>query len=159
MFSQNCRDVKMRFSKRKLHFLFLSFLCWRQRNRKKKKTKWKKTKQTRKNSVFSKVVIQKWEIKKMEFFFAKIAWHYLCQEGRKTCIFVHTICFGQNFFGPKQWKPGTTIKIVVSAEIVKNLKWHLFFEKGVFWQGWKLGFTNCVFEKLCLFLFIWLWKV
>ena len=25
----------MRFSKRKLHFLFLSFLCWRNRNRKK----------------------------------------------------------------------------------------------------------------------------
>ena len=32
-------------------------------------------------------------------FLAKIAWHYLCQEGRKkTRIFVHTICFGQKFF-------------------------------------------------------------
>ena len=27
--------------------------------------------------------------------FSKIAWHYLCQEGRKTRIFVHTICFGK----------------------------------------------------------------
>ena len=36
---------------------------------------------------------------KKGFFFAKTAWHYLCQEGRKkTRIFVHTICFGQIFF-------------------------------------------------------------
>ena len=38
-----------------------------------------------------------WKIKKNGFL-AKIAWHYLCQEGRKTHIFVHTICFGQNCF-------------------------------------------------------------
>ena len=38
-----------------------------------------------------------WKIKKM--FFAKIAWHDLCQEGKKrTRIFVHTICFGPNIF-------------------------------------------------------------
>ena len=40
------------------------------------------------------MAIPKWENEKMEFL-AKIAWHYLCQEGRKTRIFVHTICFGQ----------------------------------------------------------------
>ena len=38
-----------------------------------------------------------WKIKKIDFW-QKIAWHYLCQEGRKTRIFVHTICFGQMFF-------------------------------------------------------------
>ena len=54
------------------------------------------------------------------------------------------------FFGPKQCKPGKTMKIVVSAEIAQNQKWHLFFEKGVFFDmGEKVGFTNCVFEKLC----------
>ena len=31
-------------------------------------------------------------------FLAKIAWQHLCQEGRKTRIFVHTICSGQIFF-------------------------------------------------------------
>ena len=51
-----------------------------------------------KSSVF-KVVLQKWE-KWKNGFLAKIA----CQEGRKTCIFMHTICFGQNFGGPKQLK-------------------------------------------------------
>ena len=44
------------------------------------------------------------------------------RKGEKTRIFVHTICFGQHFFGPKQCKPGKTIKIVVSAEIAQNQK-------------------------------------
>ena len=59
---------KMRFSKRKLHFLFLSFLCWRNRNRKKKnKQNGKKPKNPIKIGFF-KVVIQKCEkSKKMDF--------------------------------------------------------------------------------------------
>ena len=39
-----------------------------------------------------------WKIKKIGIL-AKIAWHYLCQEGKqKTRIFVATICFCQIFF-------------------------------------------------------------
>ena len=45
----------------------------------------------------------------------------MCHEGREKAIFVHTICFSQAF-GPKQPKPGSTIKIVVSAEIAPNQK-------------------------------------
>ena len=79
---------------------------------------------------------------------AKIAWHDLCQEGRKTRIFVHTICFGQNIFlDQNSENPGKTIKIVVSAEIVQNLKWHLFFQNGVFWHRWKSGFYQLCFWK------------
>ena len=76
----------------------------------------------------------------------------MCQEGRrKTRIFVHTICFGQTFFfGPKQCKAGNTIKIGVSAEIVKKSKNDTFFWKRVsFDMVEKVDFTNCVFEKLC----------
>ena len=94
-----------------------------------------KRQKTLQNSVF-KVVIQKWE----KWVLAKFAWHYVCQEGRKTRIFVHTVYFGQTFFWPKQWKPGKTIKIVVSAEIAQNQKMTPFFEKGVCWHGWKSGF-------------------
>ena len=43
---------KMRFSKRKLHFLFFPFLCWKNRNRKKKKKKMEKAKKPYKNRVF-----------------------------------------------------------------------------------------------------------
>ena len=81
-----------------------------------------------------------WKIKKMDFFLQKLPDTICVRKGEKTRIFVHTICFGQKFFGPKQCKPGKTIKIVVSAEIAQNQKWHLFLEKGVFWHGWKSGF-------------------
>ena len=65
--------------------------------------------------------------------------------------------FWPNFFGPKQCKPGKTIKIVASAEIAQNQKLHLFFEKGVFDMGEKAGFTNCVFEKLRFLLKTLFW--
>ena len=38
---------------------------------------------------------------------------------------------------------------MVSAEIAQKQKWHLFLEKVFFDIGEKVGFTNCVFEKLC----------
>ena len=42
-----------------------------------------------------------------------------------------------------------TIKIVVSAEIVQNLNKMTSFLKVFLDMGENLGFTNCVFEKLC----------
>ena len=61
-----------------------------------------KAKKTYKNSVF-KVVIQKCEkIKKLFFFFfAKIAWHYLCQEGRKNAHFRAHYLFWSKFSLPQ----------------------------------------------------------
>ena len=56
-------------------------------------------------------------------FLAKLADTICVRKGEKTRIFVHTICFGQKlFFGPKQCKPGKTIKIVVSVEIAEKQK-------------------------------------
>ena len=58
----------------------------------------------------------------------------------------------KSFLGPKQCKAGNTIKIGVSAEIAKkkNNKNDTFFWKRVFFDMVeKVGFTNCVFEKLC----------
>ena len=108
-----------------------------------------KAKITYKNCVF-KVVIQKCENQKMDFFCKNCLTLFVSGREKKR-IFVHTICFGQNVLGPKQCKPGNTIKIVVSTEIAQNQKWHLFFlDKGVFDMGEKVGFTNCVFES-CVF--------
>ena len=131
---------KMRFSKRKLHFLFFPFLCWKNRNRKKKKKENGKAKKPYKNRFFL-----RWSSKNVKKqkngFLPKIAWHYLCQEGRKNAHFrAHYLFWPKCFFGPKQCKSGKTIKIVVSAEIAQNQKWHLFLGKGVFWHGWKSGF-------------------
>ena len=79
------------------------------------------------------MVIQKCEKPKKKGFLAKLAWHYLSQEGRKNAHFcAHYLFWPKILFGPKQCKPGKTIKIVVSAEIAQNQNWHLFFEKGVF---------------------------
>ena len=53
------------------------------------------------------------------------------------------------FFGPKQCKAGNTIKIGVSAEITKNKNDTFSLKKVFFDMVEKVGFTNCVFEKLC----------
>ena len=83
-------------------------------------------------------------------FLAKIAWHYLCQEGRKKRAFSCTLSvLAKIFFGPKQCKAGNTIKIGVSTEIAKKQKWHLFWKRVFFDMVENVGFTNCVFEKLC----------
>ena len=108
-----------------------------------------KAKKPYKNRFF-KVVMQKCEKSKKNGFLAKIGWHYLCQEGRKNAHFrAHYLFWPKTSFGSKQCKPGKTIKIVVSAEIAQKQKWHLFWEKVFFDMGEKVGFTNCVFEKLC----------
>ena len=96
-----------------------------------------------------------WKIKKKKKdFFAKIAWHYLCQEGRKNAHFrAHYLFWPKTFLGPKQCKPGKTIKIVVSAEIGQNQKWHLFFGKRCFLTWVKKWVLLTVFLKSCVFFF------
>ena len=90
-----------------------------------------------------------WKIKKIDFW-QKIAWHYLCQEGRKTRIFVHTICFGQMFFGTKTVQSRKHYKNRGFSGNCKNKNDTFFWKKVFFDMVEKVGFTNCVFEKLCL---------
>ena len=111
---------KMRFSKRKLHFLFLSILCWRHRNRKKRK--WKRPINPIK-IVFFEVVMQKCEKSKIMDILQKLPDTICVRKGEKKRAFSCTLSvLAQNFLGPKQCKPGKTIKIVVSAEIGQNQK-------------------------------------
>ena len=58
-------------------------------------------------------------------FLAKIEWHYLCREGRKNAHFRAHLA--PIFFGPKQCKPGSAIKIVVSAELPQTKNDTFFF--------------------------------
>ena len=63
---------------------------------------------------------------------------------------MHTIYFGQIFWGQNSENQKKTIKkIVVSAELPKTKHDIFFFEKCAFDMGEKVGFTNCVFEKVC----------
>ena len=87
----------MRFSKRKLHFLFFFFYVGEIETEKRKKGKWKRPKNPIK-IVFFKVVIQKCEKSKNGFFLQKLPDTICVRKGEKTRIFVHTICFGQKIF-------------------------------------------------------------
>ena len=88
--------------------------------------------------------------KKWIFFLQKLPDTICVRKGEKKRASSCTLSvLAKDVFGPKQSKPGKTIKIVVSAEIAQNQKWNLFWEKVLFDMGEKVGFTNCVFEKLC----------
>ena len=91
-----------------------------------------------------------WKIKKMDFL-QKLADTICVRKGEEKRAFsLQLSVLAKFFFGPKQCEAGNTIKIGVSADIAQKQKWHLFLEKGVFFDmGEKVGFTNCVFEKLC----------
>ena len=113
---------KMRFSKRKLHFLFLSFLCWRNRNRKKKN---KQNGKGPKNPI--KIGFLRWSFKNVKnqkkWIFSKNCLTLFVSGREKNAHFrAHYLFWPKFFFGPKQCKPGKTIKIVVSEENAQNEK-------------------------------------
>ena len=137
----------MRFSKRKLHFLFLSFLCWRNRNRKKTNTM-EKAKKPYKNRFLGPLSCKH---VKNGFFCKNCLTLFVSGREKKTRIFVHTICFGQNFFWTKTVQTRKNYKNSgFSGNCPKPKKNDTFSLKKVFFDmGEKVGFTNCVFEKLC----------
>ena len=96
--------------------------------------------------VFFEVVMQKCEKSKKWIFFCKNCLTlFVSGTERKNAHFrAHYLFWPKSVFGPKQCKPGKTI-----AEIGQNQKWHLFLKKVFCDMGEKVGFTNCVFEKLC----------
>ena len=84
---------------------------------------------------------------------AKIAWHYLCQEGRKRRAFSCTLSvLAKKVFWSKTAKPGKTMKIVVSAETAKNQNDTIFLEKGAFLWWVKKWVLLTVFLKSCALL-------
>ena len=114
----------MRFSKRKLHFLFFPFLCWKNRNRKrkKKKRKWKRPKKPIKIGFF-KVVIQKCEKAKKLIFSKNCLTLFVLGREKNAHFRAQYLFWPKMFFGPKQCKSEKkTIKIVVSAGIAQNQK-------------------------------------
>ena len=133
---QNCRDVKMRFFEEKIAFSCFVFVMLLQEKQKKKKQNGKKPR-TLSKYVF-KVVIHKWEFWRHGFL-AKVAWHYLCQEGRKKRAFRAHYLFWPKSFGPKTVKTRKIYKTRGFSGMAQNQKWHLFW-KRCFWHGWKSGF-------------------
>ena len=130
--SQNWGDVKNEVSKRKLIFCFCLFVAARE------KEKWKKAPKHYKNSVF------KWLSKnEKKGFLAKIAWHDLCQEERENTRFrAHYLFWPKNFLWSKTVKTRKNNQNSgFSGDCPKP--------RMTYGMGEKVGFTNCVFEKLC----------
>ena len=141
---------KMRFSKRNCIFCFSYFDVGKIQTE--KRWKWKKKTKKPIKIGFFKVVIQKCE-KAKKWIFSKNCLTLFVSGREKNAHFrAHYLFWPKFFFGPKQCKPGKTIKIVVSAEIAQNQKWHLFFEKGVFLTWVKKWVLLTVFLKSCVFL-------
>ena len=88
----------MRFSKRTLHFLFLSLLCWRNRNRKKTNKMEKAPKPYKKR--FFKVVIQKSEKSKKCIFSKNCLTLFVSGREKKTHFRAHYLFWPKMFFGP-----------------------------------------------------------
>ena len=148
-FLQNCLDVKNEVFEKKIAILVLSFFCWKQRNRKKKN---KHNGERPKNPI--KIVFLRWsskndKMKKMNF--QKLHDTICVRKGEKRAFSCTLSVLAKEYFGPKQLKPGKTMKIVISAEIAQNLKWHLFCQNGVFDMGVKVGLLT-VFLKSCVLL-------
>ena len=86
------------------------------------------------------------------FFFCKNCLTLFVSGREKKAHFrAHYLFWPKSFFGPKQCKPGKTIKIVVSAEIGQNTKMTPFFGKKCFLTWVKKWVLLTVFLKSCVF--------
>ena len=129
---------------------FFCFFVGKIETEKRKKRKWKRPKNPIKIVFFFKVVIQKCEKAKKWIFSKNCLTLFVSGREKKRAFSCTLSVLAKNLFGPKQCKSGKTIKIVVSAEIAQNQKWHLFFEKGVF-LTWVKKWVLLCFWKAVLF--------
>ena len=113
----------MRFSKRKLHFLFFLFYVGKIETEKRKKKKMEKAQKPYKNSFFLRWSSTNVKNQKKWIFSKNCLTLFVSGREIKNAHFrAHYLFWPKIFFGPKQCKSGKTIKIVVSAEIVKKQK-------------------------------------
>ena len=132
---------KWGFRKENCIFCFFLFYVGDRETEKAKKRKRGKAKKPYKNRVFLRWSSKNMKNQKKGFFCKNCLTLFVSGREKKNAHFrAHYLFWPKFFFGPKQCKAGKTIKIVVSADIGQNPKWHLFLEKAVFWHGWKSGF-------------------
>ena len=130
------KQAKMRVFEKKLHFCFFLFYVGVIETEKRKK--WKRQKKT------IKIVFLRWSSKNVKTqkngFFCKNCLTLFVSGREKKRAFSCTLSvLAKKFFGPKQCKPGNTIKIVVSAQIAQNQN-DTFFWTKVFLKWVKNGF-------------------
>ena len=142
-----------RVFEKNVHFLFLSFLCWRKKKRKHEKTgKQKKNKKKQKNSVFVVVVNKNGPFYK-NVIFRKIGKYYLCSEGQKRCAFsLQLSVLGKwSFF----WCPFKVTKHYKNRGFSRHggkPKMALLVAKVPFWVFPRKGVLLSVIHRCCALL-------
>ena len=140
----------MRFSKRMLHFFVFSFFMLETlETEKRKNMKMEKAKKPYKNRFF-KVVMQKCENSK-KWIFSKTRLTLFVSGREKKRAFSCTLSvLAKFFFWPKTVQTRKNYKNSgFSGKLPKSKNDTFFWKKVFFGMGEKVGFTNCVFEKLC----------
>ena len=151
VFLQNLGDVKNEvFEKKIAFFVFFLFYVGKIETEKRKKIKWKRAKNPIKIGLFL-----RWSSKNVKnqkkWIFSKY-WLTLCVSVReKKRAFSCTLSvLAKNFFWPKTVQTRKNYKNSGFSRNCPKPKMTPFFWKRVFFDmGEKVGFTNCVFQKLC----------
>ena len=138
-------SVKKGVSKRNVHFLFLSILCW-----KKKKRKHEKMEKIKKKP--RKIVFFGWLWRKVFFckivIFWKIGKHYLCSEGKKAFSLQLSVFGKCHFF----WCPFKVTKHYKNRGFSRHggkPKMALLVAKVPFWVCTRKGVLLSVMPKSC----------
>ena len=99
VFLQNFGNVKNEvFEKKIAFFVFSFFMLEIEKQKRQKKKKREKAKKPYKNRVFLRWLSKNMKNQKKGFFLQKLPDTICVRKGEKRAFFVHTICFGQNFF-------------------------------------------------------------
>ena len=134
---------KMRFSKQNAFFVFVFSMLETEKQKKKRKRPQNHIKIVFFNGCHPKMT-------KMIFLLQKLPDTICVRKGEKSAFSCTLSVLAKKLFWSKTVKARKTIKIVVSAEIVQNLKWHLF--KGVFWHVWNWVLLTVLLKA------VFLWK-
>ena len=142
---------KKGFSKKNVHFLFLSILCWKKKKRKHEKHGKIKFQKKPRKIVFLGGYEEKWCFFVKLSFFRKIGKHYLCLEGKKRCAFsLQLSVFGKcHFF----WCPFKVTKHYKNRGFSRHRgkpKMALLVAKVPFWVCTRKGVLLSVMPKSCV---------
>ena len=154
VFLQNFGLSKMRFSKRKMHFLFFSFLCWKiQTEKRKRKQKRENSKKPCKNRVFLRWSSKNVKNQKKWIFSKNCLTLFVSGRERKKRAFSCTLSVLAKFlFWTKTVQSRKHYKNRGFSGNCQKAKMTPFFSKRCFLTWLKKWVLLTVFLKSCVFL-------
>ena len=152
VFLQNFGLSKMRFSKRKLHFLFFSFLCWKIQTEKRKKTKRENSKKPYKNRFFLRWSSKNVKNQKKWIFSKNCLTLFVSGREKKRAFSCTLSVLAKIFFWTKTVQSRKHYKNRGFSGNCQKAKMTPFFSKRCFLTWLKKWVLLTVFLKSCVFL-------